>query len=235
MIIPSLAEINWAEAYRIVRSSYGVVDPFEDIADPEDWSLLHSAEMKTDPQLMESVGNADLLPASRKVEGAGSDFLMYPFAHLSLDRPTRFSDGRYGVLYAGDSFEVALMETVRHHERFMAATQERSGWTSAFRTFTLTVSGALHDARPMLESAWFATDSYDAAHALAEPLLASGSYGIVYSSLRFPGGSCAALFYPDLASNPVEGRQLHFHWNGRHVDYVRDAESGIVSRVNSAG
>jgi hypothetical protein len=217
-----------------VRSAYGVVDVFEDIAAPEDWLLLSSAEMKTDPQLMECVGNMDLLPEARSMNRPDAEVLMSPFLHISLDRPTRFSDGRFGVLYVGDRFEVALMETIRHHERFMAATNERAGWTSAFREVTLIVDATLHDARPAPEPAWLNPESYAASHALAEPLLASGSYGIVYPSVGFPGGECAALFYPDIASSPVEGRQLHFHWNGDRVDYVRDGGSGEVLRINPA-
>lgn len=234
MNIPDLCQVTWPEAHRIVRSAYGVVDVFEDIADPGDWALLSSAEMKTDPQLMECVGNMDLLPEARSMDRPDAELLMAPFLHISLDRPTRFSDGRYGVLYVGDRFEVALMETIRQHERFMAATAERPGWTSAFRHVTLRVDAALHDARPAPEPSWLNPESFAASHALAEPLLASGSYGIVYPSVRFPGGECAALFYPDIASDPVEGRQLHFHWDGSRVDYVRDAGSDNVLRVNAA-
>jgi hypothetical protein len=39
---------------------------FEDIADPEDWPLLISAEQKTNPRLMETIGNIDLVPAGRR-------------------------------------------------------------------------------------------------------------------------------------------------------------------------
>jgi hypothetical protein len=30
----------------------------------------------------------------------------------------------YGVWYAGDRFDIALMETIYHHERFMRRTSE---------------------------------------------------------------------------------------------------------------
>ncbi|MGY3332273.1 hypothetical protein ACVILI_005290 [Mesorhizobium sp. USDA 4775] len=45
-----------------------------------------------------------------------------PFVHCSTLRPGRFSDGSYGLYYAGDSEDVALAETIHHHQNFMRAT-----------------------------------------------------------------------------------------------------------------
>jgi hypothetical protein len=67
--------------------------------------------------------------------------------------------------------------------------------------------------------------------ALGAALRAAGSEGIVYPSVRCPGGACVALMYPDLASNPVQGRHLDYHWNGEHTDLVRDAGTGAVYRI----
>lgn len=128
-----VARIEWPAAVRIIRSAFPPIDLFEDIADPADWPLLIQAEMKTNPRLMETIGNLDLVPPARRVSGAGASWLMAPFTHISRDRPSRFSDGSYGVLYVGESFETALFETIHHHGRFMARTKEPPGWTSQFR------------------------------------------------------------------------------------------------------
>ena len=100
-----------------------------DIADPADWPLLISAEQKTNPRLMESIGELDRVPPGRRVGGAGASFIMAPFVHVSAERVSRFSNGSFGVLYAGRTFEVALMETMHHNGRFMASTEEAPGWT----------------------------------------------------------------------------------------------------------
>ncbi len=216
--------VAWTGARRIIRSLYPPVDLFEDIADPADWPLLIAAEMKTNPRLMESIGTLDLVPPQRRVAGPGASFLMAPFTHASRDRPSRFSDGLYGVLYAGRQFETALAETIHHHERFMAATAQAPGWASQFRELVLDIAGRLHDLRggqpefaPCL-----APDDYGAAQRLGAGLRAAGSDGLVYPSVRDPGGECAALFYPDLARNVVQGRHLDYHWDGRRVDLVRE-------------
>src|SRR6202166_2619358 len=127
------AKIQWQRAVRIIRSLYPPVDLFEDIADPADWPLLMSAEMKTNPRLMETIGNLALVPHSRRVSGPGASYLMAPFTHVSPDRPSRFSDGLYGVLYVAKTFETAVFETMHHHARFMAATAQAPGWASQFR------------------------------------------------------------------------------------------------------
>lgn len=224
--------VEWQRAVRIIRSLYPPIDLFEDIADPADWPLLVAAEQKTNPRLMETIGNLDLVPPARRVSGPGASYLMAPFTHVSTDRPSRFSDGSFGLLYAGETFEVALFETMHHHARFMAATTEAPGWTSQFRELVLDVAGELHDLEGIEDAeVLLAPDSYAASQALGAALRAAGAQGIHYPSVRAPGGRCVALMFPDLASNVIQGRHLDYHWDGQRVDFFRDAASGEVFQV----
>lgn len=234
---PPLAAVEWKGAVRIIRSAFPPIDLFEDIADPADWPLLLSAEQKTNPRIMESVGTLDLVPPERRVGGPGASYLMAPFTHTSTDRPSRFSDGRYGVLYVARAFETALFETIHHHARFMARTGEAPGWTSQFREIVLDVEARLHDLRGWAPGAHpaLAAESYAASQELGARLRAAGSDGLVYPSIRHAGGECAALFHPDGAGRPVQGRHLDYHWDGTRVDLVRDAGAGAVFRVVDAG
>ncbi|WP_199579184.1 RES family NAD+ phosphorylase [Bosea vaviloviae] len=226
-------DLVWRGAVRIIRSLFPPIDLFEDIADPADWPLILAAEQKTNPRLMESVGNLALVPPERRVSGPGASWLMAPFTHVSPDRPSRFSAGGFGVLYAGDSFEVGLFETVHHHGRFMAATRQPPGWTSQFREILLDVEARLHDLRKpgSAVSAVLDPGDYTQSQALGSALRAAGSEGVVYPSVRRTGGACVGLFYPDGASNPVQGRHLDYHWNGERVDLYRDLSRGEVYRI----
>lgn len=228
-----LSTVEWPGAVRIIRSLHPPIDLFEDIADPADWPLLIAAEQKTNPRLMATIGNLDLVPPERRVSGPGASFLMAPFTHVSTDRPSRFSDGRFGVLYAGRKFEVALFETVFHHGRFMAATGEPPGWTSQFRQIVLDIDAKLHELRSTDKTyaPLHHPGDYAPAQTLGHALHAKGSNGIVYPSVRFRGGECAGLYYPDLAANPRQGRHLDYHWDGARVDFYRDAGSGEVWRI----
>ncbi|MPR08867.1 RES domain-containing protein [Microvirga tunisiensis] len=225
--------ISWRGSVRIIRSIFPPIDLFEDIADPADWPLIISAEQKTNPRLMETIGNLDLVPEKRRVAGPGASYLMAPFTHVSTDRPSRFSDGTFGVLYAGNSFEVALFETIHHHGQFMARTNEPAGWTSQFREILLEINAHLHDLRSSTidRSGLLLPDDYKASQALGSQLRATGSDGVVYPSVCYPGGECVGLFYPDGAANPIQGRHLGYHWNGTTVDLYRDATTGQVYRI----
>jgi RES domain len=229
-----VSSVTWTGARRIIRSLFPPIDLFDDIADPEDWPLLIAAEQKTNPRLMETLGALDLVPSARRVAGPGATYLMAPFTHASPDRPSRFSRGEYGVLYAAERFETALAETMHHHARFMARTAEAPGWTSLFRELVLDLNTDLHDLRGGALAMQSALDRNDYAEAqrLAAALRASGSDGLVYPSQRDLGGQCAGLFYPDRVSRIVQARHLDYHWNGARVDLYREAGNGEVFRVS---
>jgi hypothetical protein len=228
-----IAQVVWGRAIRITRSIFPPIDLFEDIADPADWPLIISAEQKTNPRLMETIGNLSLVPEARRVGGPGASYLMAPFTHVSTDRPSRFSTGTFGILYAGNSFEVALFETIHHHGRFMAITNEPPGWTSRFREIILDVKAQLHDLRggDPDYSDLLDPDDYSASQTLGAQLRAAGSDGVVYPCVRHHGGECVGLLYPDCTENPVQGRHLDYHWNGTRVDLYRDAGTGQVYRI----
>jgi RES domain-containing protein len=157
---------------------------------------------------------------------------MAPFTHVSPDRPTRFSAGGFGVLYVAESFETALFETMHHHALFMVATGQKPGWTSQFREIVLDVDARLHDLRGLSgDNAVLAPDDYRAGQALGASLRALGSDGVVYPSVRHPGGACAGLFYPDCAAGAVQGRHLDYHFDGALVDFYRDSGANQVFKV----
>lgn len=224
--------VAWHRAVRIIRNRFPPIDLFEDIADPADWPLLIAAEQKTNPRLMESIGNIDLVPPARRMSGPGASYLMAPFVHVSLDRPSRFSNGSFGVLYAGKVFETALFETMHHHVRFMAATGQPAGWEGQFQEIILDVNADLHDLRDVPTATGILDPEDQAAgRVLGARLRAAGSDGLIYPSVRHKGGECVGLFYPDCASYSTEGRHLEYHWNGAHVDLYRDAATKAVFRV----
>ena len=229
----AIRDIAWRGARRIIRSVFPPIDLFEDIADPADWPLLVSAEQKTNPRLMENIGALDLVPATRRVGGPGASYLMAPFTHVSPDRPSRFTAGHFGVLYVADRFETALSETIYHHERFMVRTAEPAGWTSQFREIVLDVDVPAHDLSD--ERAYadaLRPNDYSESQRLAADLRAAGSDGVVYPSTRHRGGTCVALFYPDLARNAIQGRHLDYHWDGVRVDFYREV-GGDVYRIEN--
>ena len=230
-VIP-VSRVEWPGAVRIARA-HRRLDPFDDIADPADWPLLSAGEQATSPTHREGIGDDRPVPAERRVAGPGAAHLMAPFVHVSPDRASRFSDGSFGVLYAGRTTEVALFETMHHHGGFMAATNQARGWTSRFLEISLDIDASLYDLRNLGPSAGSFLDpaDYAPAQALGVELRDTGGDGIAYPSVRCAGGECSALFYPDVASNVREQRYLDYHWNGSRVDFYRDLDRGDVYRI----
>lgn len=210
----------------MIRSIFPPIDLFEDIADPRDWEALASAESKTNPRVWQHLGRLDLVPAARRVSGPGSSVVMAPFVHVSTDRPGRFTDGSYGVYSAGDGEEVAIREVAHHHARTMAASREAPGWTSQFRLLVGRLDLDLHDVRGI--DACHAPDDYEASQRLGRRLRAQGANGVVYRSVRCPGGECAAVFWPDLVPLPVQADHFDYHWDGARVDKVRNCRTSAI-------
>lgn len=229
---PSTVKVNWTNTHRIVRSRFPPIDLFEDIANPADWDAILSAESKTNPRVAESVGMLDLVPENRRVAGKGASWAMAPFVHTSLDRPSRFTDGSFGVYYAGDCLEVALFETIHHHQKFMAATDEVAGWTSDFRELVGSVDADLHDITDVgVFADLFHHDKYAKPQALAQVLREQSSNGLLYQSVRYPDGIAIALFWPDVAGIPIQGQHFSYYWNGEIVSQVKNLSTGDVFSV----
>jgi hypothetical protein len=218
-VTPALSRVRWRRTYRLIRSIYPPIDLFEDIADPADWELIANAEAKTNPRVRDALGAIRLVPVERRVSGAGASWVIAPFCHVSRDRPSRFSEGSYGVYYAGNRFEVALHETVYHYERFMRATDEAPSQAD-FRELVGSIDRRLHDIR---KNDRF-TDALDADDYTASQRLArrmrdgEDSDGIVYPSVRYPAGEAIAAFWPDVISIPTQARHLCYRWNGAQID-----------------
>lgn len=234
MTVPNdvpLVDVNWANASRIIRTIYPPINLFEDIADPEDWPALIALEQKSNPRLVDKIGNLELVPEGRRFGGANASVLMAPLTHISPDRPSRFSNARFGAIYIADCFDTAVSETVHHHVHVMSATNEEPGATSQFREYTVSLSASLRDLRvhrpALLLDPLDYTHSNDFAHAVR----AQDEDGIVYPSVRRAEGECVALFYPDVCSRVTQTRHLAYHWNGTEVDYIQDLSTKQIWRL----
>jgi len=206
--------VHWATSHRIIRTIYPPVDLFEDIADPADWELLTAAEAKTNPRIRDAVGNLSLVPVARRVSGPTASLVMAAFTHVSRDRPSRFSDGSYGVWYCGDRVEVALAETAHHFERFMRATGEPPG-EADYRELVCAVRGQVADCA---DQAVLDPDDWRGGQILGRVVREGGGDGVHYPSVRFPAGRALALFWPDCIELPVnQARQFRYSWDGTRM------------------
>lgn len=230
--LPTISVVRWPRSHRLISSRFPPIDLFDDLAPPEDWELLALAESRTNPRVLDEIGDLSLVPTNRRVSGPGASWLMAAFTHVSLDRPSRFSDGSYGVYYCAKERLTALYETAWHQGRFLAATAEEPGWILQMRELITPVDHAFHDLRNSADIASLDPASMTAGQALGAQLRQKGSDGIVYPSVRHSGGECLAVFWPNILSPPQQSTHWLYHWNGETIDYVkRQATNGGQNEV----
>jgi hypothetical protein len=229
--IPS-KRIRWQSACRLIPSRYPPIDLFERIAPASDWDALIELEGMTNPRLREEAGAISLVPVSRRVSGPGASIVMAPFTHASKERPTRFSDGSYGVYYAAQRFETSLREVAFHMGRFHAATRDKP-LRCDYRGYQGKVANTFSDltskSYPELLGPDIAT--YGAAQRFARMLRESNGNGIVYPSQRHEGGKCLAAFWPDVVAIPVQTRHVALRWDGEKMSDWFDYEENRWSAL----
>ena len=219
------SQVTWAKTHRIIATQFPPIDVFEDIADPRDWEALASFEAKTNPRIIDDIGNLALIPVERRIGGVGSSWVIAPFTHVSPYRTGRFNDGTFGVYYAGDCFETALFETLHHREKMFRNTNEAPGWIADMREIIGSVNSKLVDIRGGGFDEILDRDDYTKSQEFARIARATNGNGIIYPSVRREGGECIAAFYPDVVSLPVQGQHICLHWNGQRIDKYRELDN----------
>ena len=213
---PPRRAIDW-RAHRIVPSRFPPVGPWDRIADPADFEALAEIDALTNPRLREELGVLALIPPERRVSGPGTTPIMAAFTHLNPEG-SRFSDGTYGVFYAARELETSLRETVYHSERFLARTREPATRVE-MRCYVTRIAATFHDIRdgyPALHD----PDSYSASRKCGRELRQQGSDGIVYDSVRRPGGQCVAVFWPDRVGRCRQSHHYAYCWDGEAITDV---------------
>ena len=125
-----------------------------------------------------------------------------------------------GVLVFGRLAPGATLETARAEVAFHKGVElAEIGWFHeevTYDDYLADFSAEFHD---ICDDEAFADclapDSYIASQGLAQQLLAAGSLGVVYPSVRKPSGTCLACFRPTLVMNVRKDATHLFRWEGR--------------------
>lgn len=96
---PRPVQLRWHKIYRVVAAKHPPINVFEDIVPARRLDMAWHIEGLTNDRLRDENGTAPLVPDEDRVSGHGASIVMAPFTHLG--RASRFSDGSYGVYYAG--------------------------------------------------------------------------------------------------------------------------------------
>lgn len=221
----NVQELHWRQAVRVVGTTRPLRAMFDLVESPEDYEHLLALEGRTSELAREASGAISALPAKERVVGGGAEVLMRPFVFRS---PSRFDDGRFGVLYAGDDLHTGIAET-RYHRTRVLADARMAPLAVPMEAYSLTVVAPAHDiragARPAPPKEIYDPNSYTASQSLGRDLREAGARALHYSSVRRAGAACVGAFYPRHGSNVQLLAELYYHWDGKKI-----ADVSIVHR-----
>lgn len=204
--------------HRLIPSRYPPILLFEWASSAEELAMLAEIEGLTNDRLHNEEGRLCLVPQEDWVWGEGSTPVMAAFTHPG---PSRFSDGRYGVYYAGTTLNTAIAETRYHREQFLSASNE-AACAIQMREYIGHVKKPLVnlDARGYDSILDPDITTYPRSQAFAQSLKDNKEWGIYYPSVRLTGGHCVAVFRPPALSIPVQGCHLNYIWDGTRISEI---------------
>lgn len=220
--------VDWPRAWRVISTRYPPINLFERLTpDPAVWEALIALEQLTNPRLRDELGEIVLVPPEDRVTGPGASYVMASFTNLN-PKGSRFSDGTFGVYYAASALETAIAETIFHFESFARDSGDPIRGEE-MRVLVGVIAADFEDVFVLPEEQRLpilAADTYGESQAYAKRLRAGGADGVVYPSVRAPGGECAGAFRPRAVGLPQQERRLKYRWNGsrvdRYFDYLQD-------------
>lgn len=133
---------------------------------------------------------------------------------------SRFNGPDRGAWYCGFEIETSIAEIAFHKTLDLLEVGVLEDDVT-LDDYTADFSAEFHDLRGGNRfAAYLDPHSYVTSQQLAERLLAAGSLGVVYPSVRQAGGTCVACFRPALVMNVAKGETYRFRWNGETTPLV---------------
>jgi RES domain len=215
----TLAEVRVdADSWRMIPSRYPPIRLYETLLDPADLDAAYQLEALTNDRLREEAGDIGMVPAEDRLVGPGTSVIMAAFTHIGT--PSRFTDGSFGVYYAGLDAETALRESLHSQSRRLSATREAPQIVQ-MRTYVVRVDCNCHDATR--NTRIHKPDDWSAAQTLARSLKKAGTPAILYRSVRNPDGRCIAALRPAALKPPaVQGAHYELHWDGERFTHYSE-------------
>lgn len=226
--LPPVSLVRRYDTHRLILSKYsdGGASVLTRIADDD----AHLAEIFD----LDNATNDRLLAENDRLPGIGVHELIFGVPYYRIVNAAfthahplggRFNGPERGAWYTAFELKTAQAE-VAFHKTVHLAEIGRFEDEVTFDDYLSDFSGDFHDLRS--RSAFrdcLDPDSYVHSQKLAERLQAGNSLGVVYPSVRRPGGTCLACFRPTLVGNVRKGSTYRFRWSGNPTPTIAAAPS----------
>lgn len=163
------------------------------------------------------------VPAEDRIAGPGTSAIMASFTHAGM--PSRFTDGSYGVYYAGMDLKTAIAETKYWQEKQMRETNEPP-FERTMRVYTASLHTGVGEFVDLSNDIrMHDPDNYTYSQGIAKDLRTLGEYGVYYNSIRNEGGNCIAAFRPKIINPTTQSMHLRYCWDGEKIFDVIEVKS----------
>lgn len=206
---------DWQACYRIFSNKF----PPEAIWESYDYNANEIRDFLELINLTRSISHnsseLSCIDPQDYVFGEGASWIMGCFTHIG--KPSRFTDGRYGVFYGSDSIETSIKEKVFHLESERKNSKNIPDEVISQRVIQTRICEKLHTINPEEHLHLLSPDTndYPRPQAFALKLKESKSWGILYPSVRNPSGQCAAIFRPRALKAPYHVTYIRFFWSAQ--------------------
>ncbi len=216
-VIPKLTTLRQFDTCRLIPSRFADVEDsvLAPLADTEDVLRdLFTLDNATSERLRGEYGGLPGIGVDELVFGVPNFRIIN--AAYTYPRPegSRFNDGERGAWYCGFSAETSLAE-ITFHKTVEYMEIDRFDDSVTYQAMLADFTSTFHDIRGIAAYAGcLDPTSYIESQQLANDLLDSGSMGVIYPSVRHPGGDCLACFRPALVGNVRKGPAFRLSWSG---------------------
>jgi RES domain len=209
-VTPRISALRQDDTHRLIPSRHSDESVLNRLAEDEkELQELFELDGATNDRLL---GEANLLP------GISVHELLFGVVHAHIVNAafthahpagSRFNGPDRGAWYAAFELETAEAEIAFHKAQELIEINWQESETFTFQDYLADFRADFHDIRGDARySDCLDPHSYGSSQQLAKELLASGSAGIVYLSVRRSNGTCLVCFRPALVTNVRQGRTV---------------------------
>ncbi|HEV7817327.1 MAG TPA: RES family NAD+ phosphorylase [Janthinobacterium sp.] len=221
--LPPLAALRQFDTCRLIPSRFADVEDsvLAPLADnPGQLADLFELDNATNARLVAEYGGAPGIGVDELVFGVPNFRIINAAFTYARPEGNRFSDGERGAWYCAFDMPTALAEIV-FHKTVEYAEIERFDDSVTYQSMLADFTSQFHDLRGAERfRACLAPDSYIQSQQLAARLLAEGSMGIIFPSVRHAGGTNLACFRPALVGNVRKAGAYRLTWEGTPLPRV---------------
>lgn len=216
-VVPKLSTLRQFDTCRLIPSR------FADVEDSVLSPLADNKDVLRDLFELDNATNERLRGEYGGLPGIGVDELVFGVPNFRIinaaytyPRPegSRFNDGERGAWYCAFEVDTSLAE-ITFHKTVEYQEIDRFDDSVTYQAMLADFTSIFHDIRGVSSyDKCLDPSSYIESQKLALDLLDSGSMGVIYPSVRHPGGTCLACFRPALVGNVRKGPAYRLTWSG---------------------